>query len=584
MRMFELFILMMERVGLIILLAFLLVNVSYFKKILLSRETIHSKIRLVLIFGVFAIISNFTGIEITANQIIPSNVLTYLSSDASIANTRTLVIGVSGLIGGPFVGAAVGLIAGIHRVIQGAGTGIFYIPASLLVGILSGILGRKLTKDYQFPKATQAAMVGIIMEVIQMLFILFFSGSFMDGVMLVRLIALPMILLNSVGTFIFLSILTTTLKQEEQAKAVQTHDVLELAAETLPYFREGLNEHSCQKVARIIQHYTKVSAISMTDNHQILAHVGAGDDHHIPELEVITELSKEVLRTGKMTIAHSKAEVGCSHPDCPLQAAIVIPLLSHQKIVGTLKMYFTDPTHLTHVEEQLAEGLGTIFSSQIELGEAELQSKLLKEAEIKSLQAQVNPHFFFNAINTISALMRKDSEHARRLLLQLSTYFRGNLQGAVQTTIPLEQELDQVSAYLSLEQARFPDRYQVEFDIEIGTDEYYVPPYAIQVLVENTIRHAFGNRKTNNHVKVVVRKIEKNLIIDVWDNGIGIPEDRRVLLGREPVKSEKGTGTALENLARRIENLYGGDGKFQIENRPTGGSHVRLAVPIKDPR
>jgi two-component system sensor histidine kinase LytS len=285
-----------------------------------------------------------------------------------------------------------------------------------------------------------------------------------------------------------------------------------------------------------------------------------------------------------MTIAHSKAEVGCSHPDCPLQAAIVIPLLSHQKIVGTLKMYFTDPTHLTHVEEQLAEGLGTIFSSQIELGEAELQSKLLKEAVIKSLQAQVNPHFFFNAINTISALMRKDSEHARRLLLQLSTYFRGNLQGAVQTTIPLEQELDQVSAYLSLEQARFPDRYQVEFDIEAGTDEYYVPPYAIQVLVENTIRHAFGNRKTNNHVKVVVRKIEKNLIIDVWDNGIGIPEDRRVLLGREPVKSEKGTGTALENLARRIENLYGGDGKFQIENRPTGGSHARLAVPIRDLR
>ena len=73
-------------------------------------------------------------------------------------------------------------------------------------------------------------------------------------------------------------------------------------------------------------------------------------------------------------------------------------------------MYFTDPAQLTHVEEQLAEGLGTIFSSQIELGEAEVQSKLLKEAEIKSLQAQVNPHFFFNAINTISALMRKDSE------------------------------------------------------------------------------------------------------------------------------------------------------------------------------
>ena len=98
------------------------------------------------------------------------------------------------------------------------------------------------------------------MEMIQMIFIFFFSGDLADGATLVRFIALPMILLNSVGTFIFMSILTTTLKQEEQAKAVQTHDVLELAAETLPYFREGLNKNSSKKVAEIIKHYTKVSA------------------------------------------------------------------------------------------------------------------------------------------------------------------------------------------------------------------------------------------------------------------------------------------------------------------------------------
>ncbi|MGH2202355.1 sensor histidine kinase, partial [Enterococcus faecalis] len=76
------------------------------------------------------------------------------------------------------------------------------------------------------------------------------------------------------------------------------------------------------KVAEIIKHYTKVSGISMTNSHQILAHVGAGSDHHIAELEVITELSREVLRTRRMTIAHDKEEVGCSNPNCPLQAAI----------------------------------------------------------------------------------------------------------------------------------------------------------------------------------------------------------------------------------------------------------------------
>ena len=88
--------------------------------------------------------------------------------------------------------------------------------------------------------------------------------------------------------------------------------------------------------------------------------------------------------------------------------------------------------------------------------------------------------------------MRKDSEKARKLLLQLSKYFRGNLQGAVQTTIPVSQELEQVKAYLSLEQARFPNRYQATFDVEEAVASEKVPPYAIQVLVENTIKHALA--------------------------------------------------------------------------------------------
>ncbi|UNM89767.1 sensor histidine kinase [Vagococcus sp. CY52-2] len=579
--MIELFILMMERVGLMILLAFLLVNVPYFKKILLSRDKYQSKLQLAIIFSLFAIISNFTGIEIKDNQIVPSSILTNLHDNVSIANTRTLAIGVSGIVGGPFVGGMVGLIAGTHRFIQGSHYSLFYIPSSLLVGFLSGWLGKKLTKKGQFPTATQAAFIGAFMEVVQMLFIMLFSGgNLQQGINLVSFIAFPMIILNSTGTFIFLSILTTTLQQEEQAKAVQTHDVLELAAATLPYFREGLNEHSAQEVATIIQHYTKVSAISLTDTHRILAHYGAGSDHHIPELEVITELSKDVLKHGTLSIVHHKEQIGCSNPNCPLKAAIVIPLFVHKKIVGTLKMYFTDASQLTHVEEQLAKGLGTIFSTQIELGEAEVQSKLLKEAEIKSLQAQVNPHFFFNAINTISALMRKDSDKARTLLLQLSTYFRGNLQGARQTLIPLKQELAQVDAYLSLEQARFPNRYTVTFDVDDTLIHYLVPPYAVQILVENTIKHAFGSRKENNHAHVSIYKKQEKLIISVKDNGLGIPDERLTHLGKESVISEKGTGTALDNLSKRMTNLFGEQAEFNVQNNLDSGVIFTLTMPL----
>lgn len=102
---------------------------------------------------------------------------------------------------------------------------------------------------------------------------------------------------------------------------------------------------------------------------------------------------KQVIKSGEIKEAHNRHEIGCTHPGCPLEGAIVIPLYVHNEVTGTLKLYFTDSNKLTYVERRLAEGLANIFSSQIELGEIETQSKLLKDAEIKSLQAQVNPHF-----------------------------------------------------------------------------------------------------------------------------------------------------------------------------------------------
>ena len=152
--------------GLIILLAFLLVNVPYFKRVLLSREKMSSKVQLILIFGLFAIISNFTGIEIAKNQIVPNNLLTYLAN-ASIANTRTLVIGVSGLVGGPIVGSTVGLIrlsSGYSR----RGHSFFYVPASLIVGLIAGFR-EPHGKANCFPSAGFSAIVGACMEMIQMI-------------------------------------------------------------------------------------------------------------------------------------------------------------------------------------------------------------------------------------------------------------------------------------------------------------------------------------------------------------------------------------------------------------------------------
>ncbi|MBT2732527.1 sensor histidine kinase [Carnobacterium sp. ISL-102] len=568
--MFYLFILMLERGGLIIILAYILMNIPYFKNLLGNRRKASTMVQLIVVFGLFALISNFTGVEIGQNQIKMDQPFTDLSSHSSLANTRVLTIGVSGLIGGPIIGVGVGLISGIIRYFQGGIDAYVYVISSILVGLFSGVYGLKSIRKNAFPKVREGLIIGAAMEVVQMICILLLSSYFQEAVDLVKFIGLPMILTNSIGTGIFLSIIDSTLRQEEQTRAVQTHDVFQLANETMPYFRSGMNEESCTQAAKIIQKLIKVSAVSITNKDSILAHVGAASDHHVPSKKIVTNLSKEVLRTGEIKEVHSHQEIGCDHPDCPLEAAIVIPLKSQGKTVGTLKIYFTDASKLTFVERQLAEGLATIFSSQIELGEMELQSQLLQDAEIKSLQAQVNPHFFFNTINTISALVRIDSEKAREMLLQLSTFFRSNLQGARTNVIPLEKELLQVEAYTKLEQARFPDRYQIEMNIENGLNDILLPPFMIQILVENAFKHAFRNRKMNNLVQVTVNKIDRDILVSVQDNGYGIEKGRLGKLGKESVSSEQGTGSALENLNKRLISLFGDRAKLNFESSEKG--------------
>ena len=141
--MFNLFILILERVGLIIILAYLLMNIHYFRDKLGERQRLSTKLTLIIVFGIFAVISNYTGVEISHDQIISDQVLMKLSEGASLANTRVLTIGVAGLIGGPLVGTSVGIISGIIRFFQGGEEAYIYVISSILIGLISGLYGAK---------------------------------------------------------------------------------------------------------------------------------------------------------------------------------------------------------------------------------------------------------------------------------------------------------------------------------------------------------------------------------------------------------------------------------------------------------
>ncbi len=574
----ELAFLTAERVGLIVLLAFILVNIRPFRKLLLE-STPADRFKLTLIFSAFAIISNMLGIQIDPNNhIMRETILWHVIPGYSVVNVRILAVTVAGIVGGPSVGGITGLVAGAHRtMMEGwASDAWFYIISSTLIGVLSGMLYRKDRRHFVVMPPWQGFLISLIMESIQMVFVFLFSPTHLK---LVSFIALPMIVISSVGTAFFLMILSLYFRQEVDTRAVQTRSVMKLAVRTLPAFRHGLQPESAKQVARLILAYTDFDAVGIGNGEKTLAFAGAGSDHHRQDMpkDNVPNFVKRALREKQTQLVYNADQIGCQNLRCPLQAGMAIPMMLGGRVLGVLTLYFTENWKLTPVEIQTGEGLGEILATQIVLGEKERQAGLLRDAELKSLQAQISPHFFFNSINTIIAISRFDSEKARFLLRELSTFFRSNLLGANQSKIPLKQEEAHVKAYLNLEQTRFPDKYDVEFFSSVD-DQVLVPPFAIQVLVENAIHHAFGNRKTGNIINIWITRSGRYLEIRVTDNGEGIDPNVIDKLGKEKINSKHGSGTALQNLNARLKGLYGDSAKVQIVTGKTGTS-ISLLIP-----
>ena len=240
-------------------------------------------------------------------------------------------------------------------------------------------------------------------------------------------------------------------------RALQSHKILEIANEALAYMRQGLTEESAQEVCRIVLADTEAAAVAITDTERVLGFAGVGEDHHAVGGPIITRATRESIETGEHRVLATKNEIGCPRSDCLLTAAIVVPLVMRGRSAGTLKFYYTTPRLLNETQVAMAEGLAMMLSTQLELSELERQTELATRMELKALQAQINPHFLFNTINTIASLIRTDPARARELLREFAAFYRRTLESGDEL-IPLEQEIEQTRRYLTFELARFGDR------------------------------------------------------------------------------------------------------------------------------
>ncbi|KAE8560096.1 hybrid sensor histidine kinase/response regulator [Paenibacillus polymyxa] len=195
-------------------------------------------------------------------------------------------------------------------------------------------------------------------------------------------------------------------------------------------------------------------------------------------------------------------------------------------------------------------------------------------SEMAFLQAQIKPHFLYNALNVIVSTVAVDPDKAAELLMELSQYLRGSFDFQNrENTVPLCKELELVESYVALEKARFEERLQMT--IEVGRNiRSLIPPLSIQPIVENAIRHGVMQRATGGTVRVIVQEAGADFVVSVTDDGVGIPPERlRHLLSEEHVSSSVG----LRNIHRRLIHMYG-EG-LQIESNPMQGTTVSFRVP-----
>lgn len=255
--MFELLITMLERLGIIVTIAFILTRFKFFRG-LIYRDKLNRRQQYFAIafFGFFGIIGTYSGMSFNTETLQFNRWAADLASDEAIANSRVIGIVIAGLLGGYKVGIGAGLIAGIHRFTLGG----FTAFACGLAAIVAGVIAGRFQKKNKNVTLSSAFFVGAIAETVQMLIILLLAKPFDKAMTLVEIIGMPMIVANGLGSALFLLIIKNVVSEEEKSGAFIAQKTLRIADKTLAHLRKGIDADSARAVCEILHKEVKTNA------------------------------------------------------------------------------------------------------------------------------------------------------------------------------------------------------------------------------------------------------------------------------------------------------------------------------------
>ncbi|MFT6927164.1 MAG: two-component system LytT family sensor kinase [Psychromonas sp.] len=546
---FTLLLAVFERAALMLMALFLLTRTHLFQQIVIKhRRTPKETALILMLFVCFAVFSTYTGVEVYG----------------SVVNVRIISIICGGILFGPWVGIASGLISGIHRYwidIDGP-TSLACLITSILAGLLATWIHQNCDKK-NYAKYGIAA--GMLCEALTMLLILLLNEDLQSALSIVKQISMPMIT-GTVCIGLIIILVQDVDDEKDKIAALQAKQALKIANKTLPHFRKN-DRDSLVKVCSIIRQETNADAVAITDTNDVEAYVGMGEENYLDSHHQISEMTQQAVNLGKQIICNN---LNVHH----FHSLLIIPLWENRKVTGTLKIFYCQPHQISHALREMAIGLSHLISTQIEVSKIEQLKIMTSKAEFSALQNKINPHFLFNALNAISTLIRIKPVQARQLIANLADYLRFNLEKGDEL-IDIQEEIHQVQDYVAIEQARFGKKLTVLFDID--PVHIKIPSLLIQPLVENAIQHGIVPARTPGTVTISVKQQEAKVKITISDTGVGIEPDvvKRIYEG-----SLGSNHIGMTNVHQRISLLYGAG--LDIKRRDSGTEVSFFASVIEE--
>jgi two-component system, LytTR family, sensor kinase len=551
----HIFISLLKDIAILLGIAYLFSKTPVFNLLLLKDLRLRDFLTLYIFFSVMSIIGTYTGVPI---------------NDA-IANNRVIGAAIAGLMGGPTLGFAVGFTAGMHRFFLGGFTAVSCGFSTMVEGLMAGYVHQYFTDRGRYERVFDldvAFLTTLVAEFLQMIIIIMISRPVNDAIELVKIIALPMIISNSLGTTLIMSLFRDQRNNYDRIGSSSSKQALKIAQRILGELSKGLNKESAEKIASIILEETSVAAVAITDRENVLAFVGIGNDHHKSGLPIASQPTRVSIEDNKIIFIDGTNErFNCPiSNDCKLTSVLVAPINIKDEVIGTIKLYGQKNKLFFKINEALGKGIAELVSNQLLAARYENQKNLLTAAELNLLQAQINPHFLFNALTTIISVNRRNPEIAIGLLIHLSNFFRKILiRNKVLSTI--EEELEHVNSYIEIEKVRLEGHLQINTQIDGNLLDVKIPTFTLQPLVENAVKHGISNLLEQGKIEIRVFRNDGHIQIDIEDNGGTYDE----------LKDERGVG--IQIVDKRIKNLAGNEYGINIHSIPDVKTTASILLP-----